>query len=116
VSELTIGRQSLSSGIFIKTMCLCSWMKAQIIVLPKDHQFALPIHAVGSPQGVMTNTAVSIDAAVLMTEIEQEDWAEEVLDDGMVAMLNIQFDNLIAEDESDLSCLLCCLYSEQYTR
>ncbi len=103
--ELTMGRQSLSLGIFIKATCLCSWMKVQMIDLPKEHQFALPIHAVVSPQGVMTNTAVSIDAAVLMTEIEQEDWVEEVLDDGMVGMLNIQFDNLIAEDESDLSCL-----------
>jgi hypothetical protein len=59
----------------------------------------------GSPQGVMTNTAVSVDVAVLMTEIEQEDWVEEVLDDGVVGMLIIQFGNLIAEDESDLSCL-----------
>ena len=58
----------------------------------------------GSPQGVTTNTAVSVDTAVLMTEIEQEDWVEEVLDDGVVGMLIIQFGNLIAEDESDLSC------------
>ena len=40
-----------------------------------------------------------------MIEIEQEDWVEEVLDDGMVGKLIIQFNNLIAEDESDLSCL-----------
>jgi hypothetical protein len=50
--------------------------------------------------------AVSIDAAVLIIKIEQEDWVEEVLNDGMVGMLNIQCDNLITEDESDLSCLL----------
>ena len=103
--EFTTARQSLSSDIFIKTMCLHSWMKAQVIVLPKDCHFALPIHEVGSPGGVSTNTFVSIDVAVPMIEIEQKDWAEEVLDDGMVAMLNIQFDNLIPEDESDLSCL-----------
>ena len=77
-------------------------MKAQIMVLLKDRQFALPIHAVGSPGGVSTNNAVSIDSAVLMIEIHQEDWVEEILDDGMVGILNIQFDNLIAEDESDL--------------
>ena len=40
-----------------------------------------------------------------MIEIEQEDWVEEVLDDSMVGMLNIQFDNLIADEDSDLSCL-----------
>ena len=103
--EFTTARQSLSSDIFIKTMCLRSWMKAQVIVLPKDCQFVLPIHEVGSPGGVSTKTAVSIDAAVSMIEIEQEDWVEEVLDDGMVGKLIIQFNNLIAEDESDLSCL-----------
>jgi hypothetical protein len=81
-------------------------MKAQVMVLPKDCHFTLPIHDVGSPAGgVSTNATVSIDAAVPMREIEQEDWVEEVLDDGMVDMLNIQFDDLIPEDESDLSCL-----------
>jgi hypothetical protein len=67
------------------------------------------------PRGVLINNAVSIDAAVSMTEIEQEDWVEEFLNSGMDGMLNMQFDNLIAEDESDLSCLYCCSYSEQYT-
>ena len=104
--EFTTARQSLSSDIFIKTMCLRSWMKAQVIVLPKDRQIALPNHAVGSRAGdVSINTAVSIDAGVSMIEIEQKDWVEEVLDDGRVGMLNAQFNNLIAEDESDLSCL-----------
>ena len=74
-------------------------MKAQVIVLPKDCQIALPNHVVGSPGGISINVAVS------MIEIEQEDWVEEVLDDGMVGMLNVQFDNMIAEDESDFSCL-----------
>jgi hypothetical protein len=38
-----------------------------------------------------------------MIKIEQEDWVEEVLNDGMVGMLNVQFDNLVADEESDLS-------------
>lgn len=51
--------------------------------------------------GVSTNIAASIDTVVLMIEIEQEDWAEEQgLDDGMVSMLNIKFNNLIAAGES----------------
>jgi hypothetical protein len=51
--------------------------------------------------GVSTNIAASIDTVVLMIEIEQEDWAEEQgLADGMVCMLNIKFNNLIAEGES----------------
>ena len=73
--------------IFIKSMCLRSWMKVQIMVLLQDRQFALPIYVVGSPGGVSTNNAVSIDAAVLMIEIHQEDWVEEILDDGMVFLI-----------------------------
>ena len=40
-----------------------------------------------------------------MMEIEQGDWVEEVLDDGMVGMLIIQLDNLVADEELDLSSL-----------
>ena len=40
-----------------------------------------------------------------MIKIEQEDWVEEVLNNGMVGMLNVQFDNLVADEESDLSFL-----------
>ena len=36
--EFTTARQSLSSDIFIKTMCLRSWMKARVIRLPNDCQ------------------------------------------------------------------------------
>lgn len=71
-------------------------MKAQVIKLPKDCQlveeWTKPSQAGALPGGVSTNT-------------EQEDWVEEVLDDGMASMLNIQFDNLIVDKESDLSCL-----------
>ena len=37
-----------------------------------------------------------------------EDWVEEVLDDGMVGTLNIEFDNLVADEESDISYLYSC--------
>jgi hypothetical protein len=59
-------------------------------------------NAAPSPLGHSAKTAVSIDAAVTMIEIEQEDWVEEVLDNSMVSMLNKQFDNLVADEESDL--------------
>lgn len=107
--EFTTARQSLSSEIFIKTMCLRSWMKAQVITLPKDRQLVeqtrRPNLAAASPGGVSTNTAISIEETVSMIEIEQQDWVEEVLDDSMVGMLNIQFDNMVADEASDLSCL-----------
>ena len=107
--EFTTARQSLSSEIFIKTMCLRSWMKAQVITLPKDRQLVeqtrRPNVAAASPGGVSTSTAISIEETVTMIEIEQQDWVEEVLDDSMVGMLNIQFDNMVADEASDLSCL-----------
>jgi hypothetical protein len=33
-----------------------------------------------------------------MIEMEQEEWVEEVLDDNVIAMMNIQFYNLFADD------------------
>ena len=104
--EFTSARQSLSSAIFVKTMCLRSWMKAGVITIPTDRQRALETPSVcelGSPGGA-SSTADFIDHEVSMIEIEQQDWVEEVLDDGVVSMLNIQFDNMIA-DVSDLSAM-----------
>jgi hypothetical protein len=40
----------------------------------------------------------SVDAEVRMIEVEQDDWVEEVLDDGVVGMLNVQFDHTFADD------------------
>ena len=39
--EFTTAQQSLSSGIFIKTMCLLSWMKLDILKIPCDCQKAM---------------------------------------------------------------------------
>jgi hypothetical protein len=40
-----------------------------------------------------------------MIKIEQKDWVEEVLNDGMVGRLCIQFNKLVAKEESYQSCL-----------
>ena len=89
-------------------MCLCSWFKLRVIKLPNEYQLVeqtrRPNHD-ASPGGVSTNTAISIDETVSKIKIEQEDWVKEVLYDGMVPMQNIQFDKLVANEESDLSCL-----------
>ncbi len=45
----------------------------------------------------------SVYAVVGMIETEQEDWVDEVLDNGIVGMLNVQFDNILADDSFDLS-------------
>jgi hypothetical protein len=33
-----------------------------------------------------------------MIEMEQEEWVDEVLDDDVVGMLNVQFENMFADD------------------
>jgi hypothetical protein len=43
----------------------------------------------------------SIDAVVGMIETEQEDWVDDVLDNGIVGMLNVHFDNILADNSSD---------------
>jgi hypothetical protein len=92
--EFTSARQSLSSDIFVKTMCLRSWMKLDIIKIPRDRQKAV-MTGLGSTRPA---TDKSIDAVVSMIEMEQNEWVEEVLDDGVVGMLNVQFDNMFADD------------------
>jgi hypothetical protein len=109
--EFTSARQSLSSAIFVKTMCLRSWLSANVITIPSgDRQKAMaqPLILEGlaaSPRGGASFATESINHMVRsLIEIEQSDWVEEVLDDGAVSMLNIQFDDMIA-DESDLSAM-----------
>jgi hypothetical protein len=72
--EFTTARQSLSSEIFIKIMCLRSRMKAGVINIPPDRHKAL------MSLKRLPSTA-SIDEVVRTVEIEQEECVEEVLDD-----------------------------------
>ena len=91
--------------------CACKWKRPRVIKLPNDCQLVeqtrQPYHD-ASPGGVYTNMAISINETVSMLKIEQEDWVEEGIDNGMVGMLNIQFNNLVADKESDLCCLKSC--------
>jgi hypothetical protein len=89
--EFTTARQSLSSDIFIKTMCLRSWMKAGVINIPPDRHKAL-MSLTRLP------AAATIEEVVSTIEVEQEEWVEEVLDDSALGMLNTQFDTLFAEE------------------
>ena len=38
----------------------------------------------------------SIGVVVSMIEMDHDEWVEEVLDDGIVGMMNVQFDNRFA--------------------
>jgi hypothetical protein len=44
-----------------------------------------------------TALADDLEAAIAQIEIEQDDWHDEILDDGVVQMLNNQFEDLVIE-------------------
>ena len=89
--EFTTARQSLSTDIFIKTMCLRrSWMKAGVIKIPADRHKAASLK--------VRFPAAAIDQMVSTIEDEQEQWVEEVLDDSALDMLNNQFNHLTADE------------------
>jgi len=92
--EFTCTRQSLSSSVFIMTMCLRSWMNAGILKVPTNRAQAAT--ALGQDS---TN---NMESGVQELEEEQEDWDEEILDDGVVQMLHNQFADLVFEASLDL--------------
>jgi hypothetical protein len=89
--EFTTARQSLSTDIIIKTMCLRSWMKAGVINIPADRHKAVLSWKARFP-------AAAIDEVVSTIVDVQDEWVEEVLDGSALDMLNNQFDLLTAEE------------------
>ncbi len=87
--EFTCTRQSLSSSMFIMTMCLRSWMNVGILKVPANRAQATA--ALGQDG---TN---NVESVVQELEEEHEEWDEEILDDGVVQMLHNQFVNLVSE-------------------
>jgi hAT family C-terminal dimerisation region len=96
--EFTTAPQSLSSSNFIQTMCLRSWMDASTLKLPvnRAHEAA---DAAASRATQDTALADDLEAAIAHIEIEQDDWHEEILDDGVIQMLNNQLEDLVLESE-----------------
>ncbi|CAK9234776.1 unnamed protein product [Sphagnum troendelagicum] len=76
------------------TMCLRSWMNADILKVPTN--CAQAAAALGQ------DGANNVESVVQELEEEQEDWDEEVLDDGVVQMLHNQFADLVFEANLDL--------------
>jgi hypothetical protein len=66
-------------------------MKAGVIKIPADWYKAVLSLKAWFP-------AAAIDEVMSLIEFEQEEWVEEVLDDGALGMLNILFDHLFAEE------------------
>jgi len=96
--EFTCTCQSLSSSVFIMTMTLQSWMNAGILKIPGNQaKLAAAIF-----EEDMTDIAISdVEATFQLLDEEQENWDEEILDDGVTQMLNHQFDQMIVEANRD---------------
>ncbi len=93
--EFTATRQSLSSSVFIQTMCLRSWIDARVIKVPSNRaKVAVDIEkALGD--GATANVAAIFDQIA----VEQDHWENEVLDDGVVELMNSQFKRFVLEAE-----------------
>lgn len=97
--EFTSARQSLSTDIFVKTMCLRSWTKHGVVKIPRDRQRAAAALTSSLPSAGGQSV---IDAEVELLENEQEDqwqWPEDnLLED--VSMLNKQFEAMLSEQDA----------------
>jgi hypothetical protein len=78
--EFTCTKQSLSSSVFIMTMCLRLWMNAGILKVSTNRAQAAA--ALGQDN---TN---NVESVVQELEEEHEDWDKEILNDGVVQMLH----------------------------
>ncbi|BBN11048.1 hypothetical protein Mp_5g08610 [Marchantia polymorpha subsp. ruderalis] len=90
--EFTSSRQFLSSLMFIMTMCLRSWMDAKILNVSANRAIAAAIGYTNKD-----NSTDEIEDVVNQLEIEQDDVYEEVFDDGVVQILNNQFEEMVFE-------------------
>jgi hypothetical protein len=73
-------------------------MDAGILKLPVNRAQAAA-EAAAARTAQETALADDLEAAIAQIEIEQDDWYEENLDDGVVQMLNNQFEDRVFEYE-----------------
>jgi hypothetical protein len=73
-------------------------MDAGILKLPVNRAQAAA-DAVAARAAQDTALADDLEAAIAQIDIERDDWHEEILDDGVVQMLNNQFEDLVFESE-----------------
>jgi hypothetical protein len=93
--EFTAVRQSLSSSVFIQTMCLHSWIDARVIKVPSNRA-----KVAANIEKVLSDSATATVAAIFyQITVEQDHWEDEVLDDGVVELMNSQFERFVLEAE-----------------
>jgi len=76
-------------------MCLRSWIDARVIKVPSNQaKVAVNIEKVLG-DGVTASVAAIFDQIT----VEQDHWEDEVLDDGVVELMNSQFECFVLEAE-----------------
>ncbi|CAK9267976.1 unnamed protein product [Sphagnum jensenii] len=93
--EFTTVRQSLSSSVFIQTMCLRSWIDARVIKVPSNRAKV----ATDIEKALGDGATASVAAIFDQIAVEQDHWEDEVLDDGVVELMNSQFERFVLEAE-----------------
>ncbi|CAM6015556.1 unnamed protein product [Sphagnum balticum] len=94
-SEFTAARQSLSSSVFIQTMCLRSWIDARVIKVPLNRAKV----AADIEKALGDGATASVVTIFDQIAVEQDHWEDEVLDDGVVQLMNSQFERFVLEVE-----------------
>ncbi len=93
--EFTAAKQSLSSSVFIQTMCLRSWIDTGVIKVSSNRAKAAIDIEKALGDGVTTSVAAIFDQIV----VEQGHWVDKVLNDGVVELMNLQFECFVLEAE-----------------
>jgi hypothetical protein len=86
---------TLSSSVFIQTMCLRSWIDARVIKVPSNRAKVAADIEKALGDGAIASVAVIFDQIA----VEQDHWEDEVLDDGVVELMNSQFERFVLEAE-----------------
>jgi hypothetical protein len=93
--EFTAAKQSLSSSVFIQTMCLRSLIDARVIKVPSNRA-----KVVAEIEKALGDSAIASVAAIFdEIAVEQDHWEDEVLDDGVIELRNSQFERFVLEAE-----------------
>lgn len=76
------------------TMCLRSWLNVSIL--------KVSVKRAQATAALAQDGANNVESVVQQLEEEQEDWDEEILDDGVVQMLHNQFADLVFKANLEL--------------
>jgi hypothetical protein len=76
-------------------MCLLSWIDKGMIKVPSNQA-----KATADIEKALNDTATAGVAAIFyQIAVEQDHWEDEVLDDGVVELMNLQFESFVLEAE-----------------